>query len=491
MKKFSHWKTISLLGAVIATAGAGGQAAMQPAKPNFVFFLVDDLGWGDLGCFGSTFHETPNIDKLCSEGMKFTRAYSACTVCSPSRAAILTGCAPARLHLTDWISGHKKPFAKLAVPDWKMYIDNDQMTLPRALKEEGGYISQFIGKWHLMPELTPALWPEHTPEKHGFDGNIAGREWGQPKGPGKYFYPWDMPNLDGGKPGDFLTDRLADKAEEFLEKTGDNPFLLYMADYAVHSPIMSKPEYILKYSDKLESSPQGTYNQINLKYAGLVQSLDDSVGRIVKKLQEQGKLENTIFIFTSDNGSPEHDNDGGLRGTKGTGFDGGTRVPAFVVWPGITKPGSICNTPIIGMDFFPTMLEMAGLPLRPEDHKDGISIVPLLKQSGTLNRETLYWHYPHYHKGNPYGAVQDRGWKLIEFFEDGELMLFDLNNDPNEENNLAKSKPETTAELLKKLQEWRKQTWAQMMSPNLNYDPQKEKEKGEVKKDAKSSEESE
>lgn len=478
MRQINYWKTVGVFGVAAAAAGLNSRAATQSAKPNFVFFLVDDLGWGDLGCFGSTFHETPNIDRLCAEGMKFTRAYSACTVCSPSRAAILTGRTPARLHLTDWIPGHKKPFAKLSVPDWKMYIDNDRITLPSALKEEGGYISQFIGKWHLMPEPTPELWPEHTPEKHGFDGNIAGREWGQPKGPGKYFYPWDMPNLDGGKPGDFLTDRVTDKAEEFIGSTGDKPFLLYMSYYEVHGPVMTKPEYAEKFKNKLDGSPAGTYTQKSAKYAGLVKSLDDSIGRIVEKLRSQGKLENTIFIFTSDNGSPFHDNDGGLRGTKGTAFEGGTRVPAFIVWPGVTKSGSVCDTPIIGMDFYPTMLEMAGLPPKPDEHKDGTSLVPLLKQSGALNREALYWHYPHYHTGNPYGAIQYKGWKLIEYFEDGEMMLFDLTNDPNEENNLAQSKPEKAAELLKKLQEWRQQTGAQMMTPNPNYNPQKANAKG-------------
>jgi arylsulfatase A-like enzyme len=456
---------------LIATAGVHGQAATQPAKPNFVFFLVDDLGWGDLGCFGSTFHETPNIDKLCAEGMKFTSAYSACTVCSPSRAAILTGRYPARLHLTDWIAGHRKPFEKLSVPDWQMYIDQERITLPEALRE-GGYSNQFIGKWHLMPDLTPELWPEHTPEKHGFDGNIAGREWGHPKGPGRYFYPWDMPNLDG-KDGDFLTDRLTDKAIDYLGSIGEKPFLLYMAYYAVHEPVMAKPEYVKKYKSKLAKVPAGTYTQTDPKYAGLVQSVDDSVGRIVEKLRAQGKLGNTIFIFTSDNGGLKNVYNGGLRGAKGTEFEGGTRVAAFVVWPGVTQPGLVCDVPIIGTDYYPTMLEMAGLPLKPEEHKDGISIVPLLKQSGSLNRDALYWHYPHYHASNPHGTIQYKGWKLIEHFEDGELMLFDLANDPKEENDLAQSKPEKAAELLKKLQDWRQQVGAQMPTPNPNYNPQK------------------
>jgi arylsulfatase A-like enzyme len=355
-----------------------------------------------------------------------------------------------------------------------MQMDHSRITLPEALKE-GGYISQFIGKWHLMPDLAPELWPEHTPEKHGFDGNVAGREWGQPKGPGKYFYPWNMPNLDGGKEGDFLTDRLTDKADEFLDSTGNTPFLLYMSYYAVHGPVMAKPEYVAKYQTKLATAPKKTYSQFDPKYAGLIQSLDDSVGRIVEKLRAQGKLENTVFIFTSDNGGVKNSSCGGLRGSKGTAFEGGVHVAAFVVWPGVTKPGSVCDVPIIGTDFYPTLLEIAGLPQKPEEHKDGVSIVPLLKQSGIPARDTLYWHYPHYHATKPYGAIQHKGWKLIEFFEDGELMLFDLVNDPNEENNLAQSQPEKAAELLGKLQDWRRDVGAQMPTLNPAYDPKKTK----------------
>lgn len=465
-------KNLLALSVLLVAASFCSQAARVGPAPNIVFFLVDDMGWGDLGCFGNTFHETPNIDTLCSAGMKFTRAYSACTVCSPSRAAILTGRYPARLHLTDWIAGHKKPYAKLSVPDWQMYMDHELITLPEALAE-GGYSSQFVGKWHLMPHETPELCPEHTPEKHGFDGNVGGREWGQPKGPGKYFFPWDMPNLDGGKKGDFLTDRLTDKAEEFLDTTGKKPFLLYMSYYGVHGPVMAKPEYVKKYKNKQKAAPAGTYSRPNPKYAGLLQSVDDSVGRIVKKLKAQGELENTIFIFTSDNGGVRHESNGGLRGTKGTEFDGGTHVAAFVVWPDVTKPGSTCDTPIIGMDFYPTILEMADLPLKPKMHKDGTSLVPLLKQSGPIDRDALYWHYPHYHKGLPHGIIQKNGWKLIESFEAGKLMLFNLNEDPNETNDLTQSQPEKANKMLKNLQAWRKSVGAQMMEPNPNYDPKR------------------
>lgn len=465
---------------VVLLAMAGLAFAAEAPKPNFVFFLVDDLGTGDVGCFGSTFHETPNIDALCKQGMKFTQAYSACTVCSPSRAAILTGCAPARLHLTDWIAGHKRPTAKLSVPDWKMYIDHDRTTLPEALAA-GGYDCLFVGKWHLMPNEQPEEWSAHTPEKHGFGGNIGGREWGHPKGPGKYFHPWDLPNLDG-KEGDFLTDRLTDKAEEYLDRIAGKPFLLYMSYYAVHEPVMCKPEHEKYFKQKLAASPPGTYPQTNPKYAGLMKSLDDSVGRIVEHLRAKGELDNTVFIFTGDNGGLPPTSSGGLRGRKGTSFEGGTREPTFVVWPGAVKPGSQCDVPVIGMDFFPTMLEMAGLPLLPDQHRDGLSLVPLLKQSGTLARDALYWHYPHYHETNPYGAIRSKDWKLIEFFEDGQLMLFDLNKDPNEQADLAKQHPEKAQELLVKLQAWRKAVDAQIPTPNPNYDPQKDSGKNGKKK---------
>lgn len=458
-------KRLCMLGAALL-AGAAAEAK----QPNFVFFLVDDLGTGDVGCFGSTFHETPNIDALCAQGMKFTQAYSACTVCSPSRAAILTGRAPGRLHLTDWIDGHKKPFAKLAVPDWKMQIDHGLTTLPEALGA-GGYDSLFVGKWHLMPNPQPELWPAHTPEKHGFGGNIGGREWGQPKGPGKYFHPFGMPNLVG-KPGDFLTDCLTDAALEYLARAKEKPFLLYMSYYAVHAPIMCKPEYEDYFQRKLDAAPKGTYPQSNPKYAGLMKSVDDSVGRIVQALRDKGELENTVFVFTGDNGGLPDTSSGDLRGTKGTAFEGGTRVPTFMAWPGTIQPGR-CDVPVIGMDFYPTLLELAGLPPKPAEHVDGTSLVPLLKRSGPLADRELYWHYPHYHKTNPYGAVRSSNWKLIEFFEDGELMLFDLAKDPTEQDNLAQSHPEKAQELLAKMRAWRKAVDAQMPSPNPAYDPEK------------------
>jgi arylsulfatase A-like enzyme len=441
-------------------------------KPNFVFLLVDDLGWGDFGCYGAEFYETPNIDRLADEGMRFSNGYAACTVCSPSRAAILTGRYPARLKLTDWITGHKKPFAKLSVPDWNMRVKHERILLPEALKE-AGYSTAFLGKWHLMPIGQPDF-EEHYPTAHGFDINIGGREWGMPKGKGKYFSPFGMPNLDDGEPGDFLTDKLTDAAIGFLDGADRNkPFLLYLSYYTLHGPIMSPPELTAKYKAKAEGFKNTKNEYLSPQRAGMVEKLDDSVGRILAKLEELGVAENTVVILTGDNGGDFDETTAGLKGYKGFSHEGGTREPLIVKWPGNTKAGSVCDVPVIGTDFYPTMLEMAELPLKKEEHLDGISMVPLLKGGTTLERNNLYWHYPHYHRTDPYGAVRAGDWKLIEFFEDGSLELYNLKDDPNETANLAQQHPEKAGELLRQLRAWRKEVGAQMMSPNPDHDPAK------------------
>ena len=449
---------------VMLLTAAGSFAAEQ--KPNFVFLLVDDLGWGDFGCYGAEFNETPNIDKLAGEGMMFGNAYAACTVCSPSRAAILTGCYPARIHLTDWIAGHNQPRAKLSVPDWELKMDHERILLPEALKE-GGYATAFLGKWHLMPNGKPDF-DRHYPTSHGFDINVGGREWGQPKGPGKYFSPFGMPNLDDGKPGDFLTDKLTDAAIDFLDTTNKTkPFLMYFSYYTLHAPLMAPPELVEKYKKKAATFDNKKNEILNPARAGMVEKLDDSVGRIMAKLEELGIADNTIVVLTGDNGGDHDETTGGLRDFKGFSHEGGVREPFVVRWPGKTKAGSRCDEMVIGMDFYPTFLEMAGLPPRPDQHQDGVSIVPLLTgESSTLERDVLYWHYPHYHRTKPYGAIRHGDMKLIEFFEDGNLELYDLKADPNETKNLAASQPEKAKELLEELVIWRKSVDAQMMTEN-------------------------
>ena len=436
-------------------------------KPNVVFFLVDDFSWGALSSHGSNFHETPNIDKLARSGMTFTNGYAACTVCSPSRAAILTGCYPARTHLTDWIAGHRKPFEKLKVPDWNMKIDHERVVLPEALKELG-YSTSFIGKWHLLPHRDKDLMKDHFPESHGFDQNIGGREWGQPKGRGKYMHPFDMPNVTS-KEGDYLTDRLTDYAVEFIDQQENNPFFLYFSYYTVHGPLMAKPELIAKYKAK---SKTGKFKHTNPVYAAMVQSLDESVGRVLDKLEDVGKANKTIVLFTGDNGAVGNNYCAGLRGAKGYSFEGGVREPFFIRGPGIPVD-SFSEVPVIAMDFYPTILDLVGVPLKPDQHKDGLSLKPLLHQTGGIEHRSLFWHYPHYHKTMPYGAIRQGNYKLIEFFENGALELYDLEKDPSEKNNLTKKMPEKSDELLGNLEKWRLTVGAQKMSENPNYDPSK------------------
>ena len=438
-------------------------------KPNFVFLLVDDIGWADFGCYGAQFNETPNIDRLASQGMLFENAYAACTVCSPSRAAILSGCYPARLHLTDWIAGHGRPNAKLSVPKWNMRIPHERILLPEALKE-GGYRTGFFGKWHLMPNRQPDM-EEHYPTDHGFDINIGGREWGQPRGPGKYFSPFGMPNLDDGKKGDYLTDKLTDAALDFIGN-GDSkdPFLLYFSYYTVHGPIMSPPALVAKYKEKAKTFKNTGKEYINPARAGMVEALDNSIGRLMKKLDDLGIAENTIIILTGDNGGDKDATDAGLKGFKAFAHEGGVREPFVVKWPGKTVAGSRSDALVIGTDLYPTMLEMAGLPARPKQHQDGISITKIL--DGTMaapDRDQLFWHYPHYHRTKPYGAIRHGDWKLIEFFEEGTLEVYDLESDPFETTNLATKKPKKTAQLLTDLKAWRTSVGAQMMTPNPNY----------------------
>ncbi len=437
-----------------------GFAANNP-KPNFIFILVDDLGWTDLGVQGSKFYETPNIDRLASQGMRFTQAYSACTVCSPTRAAFLTGKYPARLHITDWIKGHVRPDAKLKVPDWTMHLPLEETTIAEALKHEG-YATASIGKWHLGG-------PEFYPDKQGFDENIGGNDKGQPP---SYFSPYGIPTLADGPKGEFLSDRLTDETLKFIERNKAKPFFVYLPHYAVHTPLMGKPEVIAKY--KRKADPKNP--QHNPVYAALIESVDDSVGRILQKLDELKLAENTVVIFTSDNGGllqNDVTSNLPLRAGKGSAYEGGVRVPLFIKWPGVTKPASICDTPVITPDYFPTILDMAGLTAWKPSSLDGESLVPLLKQTGGLRRKTIFWHYPHYHPGGatPYSAIREGDLKLIEFFEDNHVEMYNLKDDIGEQNDLATKIPDHANALRKKLHTWRTSVGAQLPLPNPGYVP--------------------
>jgi arylsulfatase A-like enzyme len=398
--------------------------------------------------------------------MRFTSAYAACTVCSPTRAALLTGQYPARLHLTDWIAGHVRPFARLKVPDWTMHLSTDTFTMAKLFKS-GGYSTASVGKWHLGG-------PDYYPQKHGFGTNIGGTHQGQP---GRYFPPYGISTLKDGPAGEFLTDRLTAEACAWIEKQRDKPFFLYLAHYAVHTPLAAKPAVVAKYRQRAERLGI----RRNAVYAALVESVDDSVGAIRKKLDQLKIADRTIVLFTSDNGgligNPKNPvtTNPPFRAGKGSAYEGGVRVPFIAYWPGVTKAGSTSDAPVMTIDLFPTLAEACGLSAPRSHVVDGESLVGLLKQTGRLKREALYWHYPHYHPGGatPYSAIRAGDWRLVEFFEDGHTELYDLKSDIGEKKDLAREKPKKTRELRDRLALWRKKVGAQLPSANPDYDPKR------------------
>jgi arylsulfatase A-like enzyme len=443
--------------------------ASAAGKPNVVVFLIDDLGAVDVGCYGHPFHETPHIDKLAKDGVRFTTAYAACTVCSPTRAAILTGQYPARLHVTDWIAGHVRPFAKLRVPDWTMHLPAGTFTLANAFRN-AGYATATVGKWHLGG-------PDYAPEKFGFEKNVAGTAMGQPP---SYLSPYRIPTIADGPIGEYLTDRLTDEACRWIESKKDEPFFLYFPHYGVHTPLQAKKEVIEKYRTKASGFTK-KYNPI---YAAMVESVDDSVGKVRAKLAELNLADKTVIVFASDNGGLI----GGARNSvttnppfragKGSAYEGGVREPFIVYWPGVSKAGLTDDRPTITMDLFPTLVAGCGLAA-PADHAvDGINILPALKGEPTPPRP-LYWHYPHYHPGGatPYSAVRDGNFRLVEFFEDNRVELYNLKDDVGETTDLAATMPEKAKHLRTQLAAWRKSVGAQLPTANPNYDPAKDGKK--------------
>ncbi len=454
---------------------------------NVVFLLVDDLGWTDLGCYGSSFYETPNIDKLAEEGVLFTNAYSVSPVCSPTRASILTGKHPARLNITDWIPGYDPKDRMLLGTEDQHQLPLQEKTIAETFKENG-YSTGFFGKWHLGKE-------GYFPQDQGFDLNIGGHWAGQPA---SYFYPyknnrkrWDVPNLEGGKEGEYLTDRLTDESLKFLETHKGQPFFLYLAYYTVHTPIQAKSELESKYQRKLEKIPEhdgpdyrsekdvrSKLKQDDPSYAGMVQSLDENVGRIMKKLRELNLIDNTIIVFTSDNGglstlSSQREPPTStlpLRAGKGWLYEGGIRVPLIVRWSGSFDKGKVSSIPVMSTDHYPTLLQMTGISTISLQHLDGRSFLPALKNETILN-DTLVWHFPHYHgSGNrPSSAVRLGKFKLIEWYEDDSYELFDLEKDIEELVNLTDSLPEVTDNLKTILSNWKKEMKAEIPRPNPNY----------------------
>ncbi len=469
----SMLRVCCLVIAICWTFGTLGES-LQSADhaPNVILILIDDMGWTDLSCYGSRFYETPNIDRLAASGMRLTHAYSACTVCSPTRAAVMTGKYPARLHITDWIAGSERPNAKLKIPDWRQFLPHEETTIAEVFKANG-YATCHIGKWHLGGE-------QYAPTTQGFDINIAGTHVGSPP---TYFFPYknansSLPGLEQGQPGEYLTDRLTDEAMAFVSASKDKPFFLYLPFYAVHTPLMAKPEKIEKYKAKAEA----TSPQHHATYAAMVESLDEGIGRLVAHLDNLKLRDDTILMFTSDNGGLKLNqvtSNDPARAGKGSVYEGGVRVPFIVSYPPKIRAGSTSDAAAMSIDLFPTLAELSGLAPKSEKPAwDGISIAPVLLEQGPLQRDTLYWHYPHYHPGGatPYGAVRHGDWRLVEFYEDGKVELYNLKDDVGESNDLASSQPGKRDELLGMLRKWRSDVGAQMPTPNPNYDAVKDAE---------------
>jgi len=465
-------------------------------KPNIIFILIDDMGWKDLSCCGSTFYETPHIDQLSAQGMRFTDAYASCPVCSPTRASVMTGKYPATAGITDWINWggtlHPARGRLIDVPYLKD-LPSCEHTVAGALKETG-YATWHVGKWHLGGE-------GHMPQDHGFDVNIGGCQTGSP-GHGGYFSPWSIPVLENADvpEGTYLTDYLTDQAIEQIRNKGEAPFFLNLWYYSVHTPIQAKPEKIKKYEAKARAmglDTQKTFEegefypcehkkdkrilrrliQSDPVYAAMIESLDENIGRLMSALEETGEMDNTLIIFTSDNGglatsegSPTCN--APLAEGKGWMYEGGTREPLFVKWPGVVEPGAVCHTPVTTPDFYPTMLEAAGTDGNPDHQVDGVSIMPLLKGVGTLQREAIFWHYPHYGNqgGTPGASVRKGDYKLINFFEDDRLELYNLREDPGEARNLAEGMPDLARELKGLLSAWQKKVEAKIPQPNPDWE---------------------
>jgi uncharacterized sulfatase len=460
MQIISHAVKSFLMIAVLALFAVSSSSAMGEApaeKPNIVFLLIDDMGWPDVGCYGHAFHETPQIDQLCRQGMKFTDFYAATPVCSSTRCTIQSGQYAARVGITDFIPGHWRPFEKLIVPPIENALPMSLQT-PGDLLKTAGYSTAYFGKWHLGPDHT------HGPHLRGYD--VTARSLG------KEFQQWRQNETPGPKRIDLLTDQTM----WFIEQNQERPFFVTLSHHAVHIPLEATPEAISKYKAKPKPS-QGVNHPV---YAAMIEDLDRSIGRILGQLDELGLSERTLVVFTSDNGGLRKIYTGigevvstntPLRDEKGTLYEGGIRVPMIVRWPGVTQAGSVCGEPTTTADLLPTFCAAAGASL-PDQPIDGASMLPLLADAqASLDREAIYFHYPHYHHSRPGGAIRSGKWKLIEFFDGAPLELYDLSQDLAEASNRAAQHPEIAAQLQKALAEWREAVGARMPASNPKYDP--------------------
>jgi len=468
------------------TRDAAHAQAQTASRPNVILIVIDDLGWADLGCYGSKLHKTPHIDSLAAGGLRFTQGYAACPVCSPTRASILSGKWPARLHLTDWLPGRGDlPAQRLARPPIRQYLPLEEITIAELL-HDAGYVTASIGKWHLGGA-------GFGPRQQGFDLNIAGDAGGSPPG---YFAPFQRKN-DAGKivgrqliglehapAGAYLTDLLNDAAVRFIDDNRSRPFFLYLPHYTVHIPLQAKEQLVAKYPP--ESAFQGRQN--SPVYAAMIESLDEGLGRILQTLDKHGIAENTVVIFTSDNGglatlegphTPATSN-APLREGKGFLYEGGIREPLIVRWPAAIKSSQTTDQIACSVDLLPTIAELCGIDLSHD--VDGASLASVLRGQGPVERDALYWHYPHYANqgGRPGGAIRAGDWKLIEYYDSGRRELFNVKDDIRESRNLAAADPQRVQQLAARLDAWRKSVGAQRMTPNPNYHPNPQGQDGTV-----------
>jgi arylsulfatase A len=446
------------LGLSIITAPAS--TAFAAKQPNIVMFLIDDMGWMDLACQGNKQLDTPNTDRLASQGMRFTDAYAAAPVCSPTRASILTGQSPARLHLTNHLPGKMLPKDSKFLPSKIVpRLNLDYVTVAEHVRK-AGYRTAFLGKWHVASEGEKEKGTkkeDYFPLAQGFEVNYGGCHYG---GPPTFFDPYRIPTLANRKEGEYLPDRLADEAIGYMEKHREEPFMLFLWNYTVHWPMEAKPKEIAKYQKR------SGYGLKDARYGAMIDCLDQAVGRILAALDRLQLADDTLVVFTSDNGGYLGVSDcRPLREGKGYLYEGGIRVPLIVRWPGKVKAGTLNSTPVVSTDFFPTFLEVAGVKPDPNTPLDGESLVPVFQQTGKLKRDAIYFHYPNFawHKANRLGgAIRAGDWKLIERFDDGSLELFNLADDLSEKNDLAKTHPEKAKALQQKLVSWRKASGAWM-----------------------------
>ncbi len=494
----SQWIRLVMLAAVVialksnhlvsASDPTENSEGNQPPK-SVLFILVDDLGYMDIGANNpNTFYETPNIDKLAASGMRFTDGYAANPVCSPTRYSIMTGRYPSRVDATNFFSGRRSGKFNPAPLNDRMPLD--EITIAEALKEHG-YQTFFAGKWHLGPT------EEYWPTQQGFDVNRGGHRGGGPYGGKKYFSPYENPTLSNGPEGEHLPDRLARETSEFIEEHRNEPFLAYLSFYSVHTPLMAPKDLVAKYqakAKKLGLSDENAFaeeeqvfgdkprrvriQQNHAVYAAMVEAMDRAVGKVLNQITKLGLDDSTAVFFIGDNGglsTSEGSPTSNLpfRGGKGWIYEGGIREAFLARCPGVTTPGSVSSEPVCSTDFYPTILEYCGLPLKPDQHLDGQSLVPLMSGEEKLSRENLFWHYPHYSNqgGFPAAALRNRDWKLIERFEEGRGHLYHLKDDTGERNYRSRDFPDRVMRMRENLHRWYREVDAKFLQPKDGQQP--------------------